>query len=421
MGAKTVSDPIVIVGFGTAATSAVLALRAAGYEGPLTVATDGEPQPYSPVLTSYYAGGRIRREQCNAWADLDIPNLVDDLRAHVRASALDAEAHRVSFDDGRSIRYSKLLIATGAHPVTPSFPHTGSYSPHVLRTMADADRLKRALQAESCQNVLVAGSSMVALKVLEACLDRDIRTTLLGRSPHILRRSAHPAIAERFQQQLEQRGVTLRLRQTAIRCESHGADDGCIVVFDKGDAEHFDEIVLALGVEPNLCFIPDGALETDQGIIVDQFMRTSAPDVFAAGDVAQALDLSTGKARIIGLWQNAVQQGRCAARAMAAEIADHPHAQPFPGSIPSNVIHVRDILFASAGSLAEGEGRRIDLHEDDECASALVYERRGSAEHLVGFNMLAVMAPGRTTGAHDQIGRYRAAIYRSYLEDERLL
>ena len=64
--------------------------------------------------------------------------------------------------------------------------------------MGDADRLKRALQAESCQHVLVAGSSMVALKVLEACLDRDIRTTLLGRSPHILRRSAHPAIAARF-------------------------------------------------------------------------------------------------------------------------------------------------------------------------------------------------------------------------------
>jgi len=160
---------------------------------------------------------------------------------------------------------------------------------------------------------------MVGLKALEACLDQGASTTLLGRSPHILRGTAHPAVANRFEDLLEDRGVELRLSQTVVSAEAAFEAPqtlaNCTVTFSTGDTKRFDEVILAQGVKPNLDFIVDSALEPERGLVVDQFMHTALPDVFAAGDVARALDLQAGENRIIGLWQNAVQlPDRCCAQ-----------------------------------------------------------------------------------------------------------
>ena len=405
--------PVVVLGFGAAAANAIMALRDAGYERPLVVVTDGGAEPYSPVLTSYYAGGRITRDRCFVWADRGLSGMIDDLRSHAWVEALDAVAHEIVLADGERIGYSKLLIATGAHPVALGFPDAGSYQPLVLRTLEDADRLGRALAAESCRSVLVSGTSMVGLKVLEACLDRGVRVTLLGRSAHILRSSAHPTVAARFEQLLADRGVRLRLG-----CEVEAAEcvkGGCRVRFDDGETERFDEVVLAQGVKPNIGFIGSDIL-VEQGILVDDFMHASAPDVFAAGDVAQALDVTIGKKSVIGLWQNAVQQGRCAGRAMADELAGRTPSRPFPGSLPYNIIHVRDILFASVGTVAPREGRRFEMSDDDCGMRVLAYDDVEGETRLVGFNALElVSAEGDTDELDCEVGRRRREILNAHL------
>lgn len=394
-----------------------MALREAGFEGPIAVVTNADPNPYSPVLTSYYAGGRIEREHCFIWSDLDLPALVDDMHAHSEVASIDVATHEVALVDGSRIGYSKLLIATGAHPVAPGFPETGSYRPLMLRTMDDADLLWRALSSPSCKRVLVSGTSMVGLKALEACLDRGIEVVLLGRSRHIMRSAAHPLAAKRFEELLVERDVQLRLGQSVSGVDDKTVATGCNVTFDCGDAEHFDEVILAQGAKPNLDFACEG-LEIDQGLLVDEFMRTSSPDVYAAGDVAQSLDLGTGKRRIIGLWQNAVQQGRCAGRAMAAELLGIANSLPFPGSLASNTIHVRDILFASVGSLEEGKDRRLETNEaDDGAMRVFVYEEREGDCRLVGVNMLATTSSERGSDLLDcEIGGYRREILNSYLK-----
>ena len=412
------TKPVVILGFGAAGVSAVIALREEGYGGPLIVVTDADPTPYSPVLTSYYAGGRIKRDQCFIWSDLDLLALADEVRPHSRVSAIDAEAHEVALADGCRIGYSKLLIATGAHPVSPGFPAIDGFEPLVLRTMADADRLYRALASGTCANVLVSGTSMVGLKALEACLDRGVRATLLGRSQHVMRASAHPLVATRFEELLEARGVELRLSQSVASAIADGASGGCAITFDNGDTRRFDEVILAQGVKPNLDFA-DATLEVDRGLLVDRFMRTSSPDVYAAGDVAEALDVSTGKARIIGLWQNAVQQGRCAGRAIADELAGRAPSRPFPGSLPANTIHVRDILFASVGSLAGNANAeaRFEISEEDGVLRVLAYEGDDATRHLVGVNLLAAASPEAKSDALDaEIGLYRRKILNAYLD-----
>ena len=154
MGKGFADNPVVVLGFGAAAVSAICSLRECGYDGPLTVVTDAGPEPYSPVLTSYYAGGRISREQCFPWTDVDFSNLVDDLLFQQTLVSVDFAAHEVELVDGRRIGYSKLLVATGAHPVVPALPGLGAYRPHVLRTVEDADRLRRALVRKPHTRVL---------------------------------------------------------------------------------------------------------------------------------------------------------------------------------------------------------------------------------------------------------------------------
>lgn len=408
--------PVVVLGFGAAAVSAICSLRECGYDGPLTVVTNAGPEPYSPVLTSYYAGGRIGKEQCFPWKDVDFSDLIDDLLFQQTPVSVDFAAHEVELVDGRRVGYSKLLVATGAHPVSPGFPELGAYRPHALRTMEDADWLYEALVRKPHARVLVSGTSMVGLKVVEACLDRKADVTMLGRSQHVLRASAHPVVAERFEQLLEERGVTLRLSQAVEQVEDNSDASSRVVRFSNGDVEGFDEVVLAQGVKPNLEFIDSGSVEMGDGLVVDSFMRTSIPDVFAAGDVAQALDLSSGKKRIIGLWQNAVQQGRCAGATIAAELAGRAPMRRYPGSIPSNTIHVQDVLFASAGSVAESEGRIIETITSPQSTSVFAYERKGSKDQLVGFNVLAVVSPDfKNESLVDDIGTYRRAILNSYL------
>ena len=415
MGNRFATEPVVVLGFGTAAMSAIVEMRAAGFVGSIVVITDDDPMPYSPVLTSYYAGGRIGRNACFAWADLDPANLIDELVANAIIASLDITSHEVELADGRRYPYAKLLIATGAHPVSPGFPKVEGYTPLVLRTMHDADRLRDALIAENCRSVLISGTSMVGLKVLEACLDRGVSATLLGRSPHILRESAHEFAAGRFEALLEERGVTLRLTQAVEHAAASGTH-GCCIAFGNGEQECFDEVVLAQGVVPNLDFTIPGALEIDRGVIVDQHMRTSDPDVFAAGDVAQALDLLSGEKRIIGLWQNAVQQGRCAGRAIADELAGRVPTRVFPGFIPSNVIHVRDILFASAGTLAEKPGRSIEVEESQGAIRILAHERRNGEKQLIGFNVLSVVSSeSQLNGLEREIGTFRREVFNSFL------
>lgn len=421
MASCVATDSVVVLGFGAAATSAIVALRRSGYDGAIRVVNDAGTMPYSPVLTSYYVGGRISREQCFSWSDEDVAGMVDDFRAKVRVDAIDVASHEVVLEDASRLKYSKLLIATGARPVKADMPGLLTRKPHVLRTMDDADRLREAFAAQACRSVLVSGTSMVGLKVAEAGLDCGLDVTLLGRSQHILRSAAHPMVAERFEAALLERGVTLRLGQRIANANDEAAG-AYRVEFDNGDVARFDEMVVAQGVVPNLDFVVRGhgiptavAENAARALMVDAFMRTDIPDVFAAGDVVRTLDMLTGEHRIMGLWQNAVQQGRCAGEAIAAELAGRTPRRCYPGAISSNVIHVRDILFASAGLMADAPGRRIAIEGtgDSGRLAAFAYDDRNGKERLVGFNLLAIGEAADQGKLMDDMGSYRSTILKS--------
>lgn len=389
------SAPVAIIGFGAAGVNAAIALRQAGYEGAVEVFSELDTLPYSPILTSYYAGGMRPYGECFPWTEEEIGALALNVHDGMPVTGLDVQAHVVKTAKG-DFPYSKCVIATGASPSTAGFPSECGYDPLVLHSMADAERMKAALADPGCKRVLVSGASMVALKMVEACLAQGKQVTLVGMNPHVLDFNALPAAAERFEKRLSEKGVRFKLGQTisAVQVEeAEGHPEGRVlkVTFSDGEAEEFDQVAVAHGMRGNLSFLQPGALDADKGLLVDEFMRTSDPDVYAAGDVAQAFELTSGERRIVGIWKNAAVQGACAGRAIACELAGGTpeDSDAFHGSISSNTIAVDGTLFLSAGTIDPGPGGEIEVREGDEMTVVYVYRPTddGEGRQLVGFNI----------------------------------
>lgn len=386
--------PVAIIGFGAAGFNAAVALRTSGYVGPIQVFSDIDTLPYSPILTSYYAGGEVSYEECFPWSQAEIDELALDVHAGHAVSALDVEAHVVVTAEG-TFPYSKCVIATGSYPTPVGFPRDCGYEPLMLRTMDDAEALRAAITNPGCARVLVSGTSMVSLKALEACLNQGVEVTLVGIMDHVLDMNALPEAALRFERGLEAQGVELRLANPikdvqVVGDAAHPLGRRLHVTFADGSDDDFDEIFVAHGMRNHLEFVEEGAMDIDRGVIVDDFMRSSNPDVYAAGDVVQATELVSGEKRIVGIWKNAALQGACAGRAIAAELAGHDPSPEcsLPGSISMNTIEVRGLLFISAGTIQLDGDKVVKVDEGETMTIVRIFEEAADgSERLVGFNI----------------------------------
>ena len=390
---NTQNTTVAVIGYGTAGVNAVIGLRNAGYEGRILVFSNTEILPYSPILTSYYAGGMKTYEECFPWSAEELDSLNAEVLSGCPVTNLDVDAHVISTAQG-DYTYDKCVIATGSTPVPVGFPKADGFEPIGLRTMDDAQRLKDTLAHPDCNRVLMSGASMVALKTMEAVLEQGKHATLVGMNPHVLDFNALPEAAMRFERGLLSYGAELRLGMTAKELEvidGPGIDGKQYkVTFSNGDTDVFDAITVAHGMRSNLEFLPQGALEMGRAILVDEFMRTSNPDVYAAGDVVQALELISGEKRIVGIWKNAAVQGNVAGTTIAAELAGRtPDSNDaYKGSIPGNTICVRDTLFISAGTMEITDNRYVETREDDDMIVMYIFQREeDGSRRLVGFNL----------------------------------
>ena len=426
---------VAIIGYGTAAVNAIIALRTSGFQGKIQVYSDTETLPYSPMMTSAYAAGTCEREGVFPWDACDLDQLDVCVVANAPVTRLNAAAHTVTAG-GVEYAYDACLIASGAHPVAPALAQDASgaqdafdgfdaVKPLVLRTLDDAEVLRNAFTSENDARVLVSGTSMVGLKAVDACLERGVDVTLLGRGEHIMRRTACDEIAAELENYLAEKGVDLRLSQ--VMEEAYPAENGQVrVIFSNGDMVDYSHVLFAHGIAPNLDFVPVDALEQTvsdcsnanalaAGLPVDEFMRTQLPDVYAAGDVARALNKATGQYVVAGLWKEACLQGACAGRAMAAALQG---AQPtsearYDGFVPSNSIAVGGAVVLSGGSMELSECRWMDVERRNGCVVAVVREAANESvsadeiadaknARLVGYNVFSDNADPATSLAYDE-------------------
>ena len=422
------ANDVVILGFGPAAASAVEALRSQGCGANVDIITAGPAFCESPVLTSYNAAGIVTREQGSIYA-----LVLDDANVRIfpneEITSVDTEGQIVKAASGREWPYSVCLIATGASPVLSGESPLFGCNPLTLRTFEDAERLSAVLAARPHANVLISGTSMVALKAAEACIRRGARPTILGRSPHILKGSAHPRAASRMEALLESQGIELMLGETAEKARV--LEDGSVTVSfsHQGKPRIFDAVLVAHGMSPNIGFVENASIHVDRGIVVDASMRTSAPHVYAAGDVATVPCL-LGGSKVAGLWLAARQQGKVAGANMAKELRDEGRTyisdapafaggMEYHGFLPANTIKVGDALFAAAGITPSAEGpfaiEEIETENEYLMKSYLVLQDGRAL--LCGFNLVAKAGMTGLFGKlTDSIGRMQAEIARNALQ-----
>ncbi|HWH49691.1 MAG TPA: FAD-dependent oxidoreductase [Burkholderiales bacterium] len=300
---------IVILGAGAAGHSAAETLRREGYRGQLVlIGADSNLPVDRPNLSKDYLAGTAPEE----WLPLRPREFFEEqdivLVLGVRARSVDTAHKQIALEDGRSWDYDKLLLATGAQPVKLDLP--GGDLPHVhyLRTVAHSRAIIAA--AENARRAVVIGSSFIGLEVAASLRARKLEVDVVGPDAVPLAKVMGPELGAFIRKLHEQHGVVFHLgrRPRAIDAKS--------VTLDNGERVPADLVVIGVGVRPELSLAEKAGLATDRGVLVDEYLQTSAPDVYAAGDIARWPDPRSGERLRVEHWVVAQRQGQTAARNM---------------------------------------------------------------------------------------------------------
>lgn len=309
------TDQIVIVGGGLAGATAAKTLRAEGFDGPLVLLAAEQHPPYlRPPLSKEYLLGKDGDEALAVVPpDWYAENGVD-LRLGTAAAGLDPAARTLALDDGSTLGYTHLLLATGARPRPIPLPGGDLDGVLTFRTVEDSRRLRAAI-AGGGRRVVMIGSGWIGMELAAASSSYGNMVTLLGLEQVPLAAAIGPELGGFFRSLHESHGVGFRLPASAAEIIG---DAGRVtgVRTDSGETLPADVVVVAVGVIPETALAAAAGLELRNGILTDASLRTSAPGVFAAGDVANALHPATGEHHRSEHWANALNGGKVAARAM---------------------------------------------------------------------------------------------------------
>jgi NADPH-dependent 2,4-dienoyl-CoA reductase/sulfur reductase-like enzyme/nitrite reductase/ring-hydroxylating ferredoxin subunit len=363
---------IVIVGGGGAAQAALETLRREGYAGPITVLSADTAAPCDrPNLSKDYLAGTASED----WLPLRDPDFYRqndiDLRLGTRVVAIDPKAAMARTADGGCFPYGSLLLATGAEPVRLDIPGADLPHMHYLRSLDDSRALIAA--AGQAKRAVVIGASFIGLEVAAALRARELAVDVvapgripmervLGAEVGTLIRSIHESHGVRFHLPDRPRSISAR----------H-------VVLESGKTLDADLVVAGIGVRPSLELAQQAGLVLDRGIVVDRYLRTSVPGIFAAGDVARWPDPHSGLSIRVEHWVAAQRQGQTAARNMLG-LNEPFDAVPFFWSA-----HY-DVQMLYVGHAERWESAAID---------GVVSERDGRVAYRAAGRTLAVATIGR--------------------------
>lgn len=302
----------VIIGNSAAAVGAVEGIRQLDKESPVILITEEPHHTYSRPLISYLLSGKVTAEKmAYRPEDFYVKNHITTMFGR-KAAAVDINAKAVILEDGGRVTYGTLLIATGSKPAALKLPGIDSESIFPFYTMKDAFALKQFIR--DGMKAVVLGAGLTALKAAEALTTSGVETTLVVRS-RILRNFLDPGATEKLSLHLSENGLHLAIGSEPVGIT--GENNGLSVRLTDGRILACDFVVSAVGIEPNKELIEGVQIATEHGILVDQALRTNVPGIYAAGDVAQGLDLLTGCQRVIPLLPVAYAQGEAAGRNMA--------------------------------------------------------------------------------------------------------
>lgn len=307
------SNTIVVVGTGQAGGWTARTLRDEGYDGRIVVVGEEPFPPYErPPLSKELLFGDMPVEKTYVFPQAMYADKNIELRLGIRAVAVDAQAHTVMLAGGETIAYDKLMLATGSRPRPLPVPGTELASVFMLRTIADTESIRHAIQPG--ESVAVVGGGWIGLEIAAGARKLGAKVTVVEALDRLCARAVTPDLSAFLKAAHEAQGVDIRLNAAVTRIE--GRDRAEAVVLADGTRIPATVVVVGIGIVPNVELAAEAGLAIDNGIVVDAHGQTSHPDVYAAGDVANQPNNILGRRIRLESWENAQNQAIAAAKSM---------------------------------------------------------------------------------------------------------
>ena len=387
----------VIVGAGPAGVTAAEIIRELEPEATITLVGDEPEPPYSRMAIPYLLVGKVGeegtylRKGANHYDRLGIT-----LMPGRRMTGMDSAAKRISLDGGESLAYDRLLLALGARPLRPAIEGLDLPGVHSCWTLADARKI--AAEALPGSHVVLMGAGFVGTIVLEALALRQVSLTVVEMGDRMVPRMMDEVAGGMLKRWCEAKGVRVltgtgirRITQAAVMADTR---DSLVVELSDGSTLPAHLVVVSAGVRSNTEAVAGSGIALGNGILVDDHMRTSLSDVYAAGDVAQGRDFMSGEAHVHAIQITAAAHGRIAAYNMTG------NDQAYHGSLNMNVLDTLGLITCSFGSW-QGNGGDCARLVDEAGFRYLRLEFDGTSDVVIG---------AQAVGTTDHVGALRGLI-----------
>ena len=306
---RDAAEKIVIIGGGAAGFAAAEMLRRREYRGSIVMlSNDGAPPVDRPNLSKDYLAGSAPEDWLPLRPDSFYSENAVELRLNTEVVGIDTGRRQVETGDGTRVPYDRLLLATGAEPVRLAVPGADQPHVHTLRSLADCRAIIEAVKG--ARSALVVGASFIGLEAAAALRTREVEVHVVATEARPMERVLGPQLGDFVHKLHVEHGVVFHLGETVA------AIDGRRATLKGGAVLEADLIVVGIGVRPRLALAEQAGLRIDRGVVVDSFLQTSAPAVYAAGDIARWPDPYSGENIGVEHWVVAERQGQVAAANM---------------------------------------------------------------------------------------------------------
>jgi phenylglyoxylate dehydrogenase epsilon subunit len=341
-----------IIGSSHAGLSALDAIRLHDKEGSLTLVTQESCLPYSPTILPYVLSGQAQPDKVFLRDQQDLDGLSVVFKRGAKVVAVDGGSRQVTLQSGEKIEYEKLLLATGAAPKLPPVQGLEAVPHHVLRTLEDALILRSKIRKDG--TAVVLGAGLIGLHAAENLAKGGMKVVVVEALSQVLPGYFDEDASQMILRAFTDKGVKILLNEKVSR--SRGAEGKITLTLATGESLSAGLLVVATGVQPRVEYLKDSGVEVDEGILVDERMRTNVSEIWAAGDVAMARGFFERSKILNATLPNAVEQGRIA----GMDMVDDPALKEYPGAVGMNTYKFFGHRAFSVGMVREEKGCEVE-------------------------------------------------------------